>query len=54
MIFLDAEMKGEDKKFKRRAEEMTKEEFLDYQNKLSKSRWDIMQCEPIVCKLLRA
>ena len=40
-------------KFNRRADFMSEEEFTEYAQKLSKAKYEIIQNEPVVCKLLR-
>jgi hypothetical protein len=40
-------------KFCRRAPLMTEDEFNIYAQKHTKAKYDIIQCEPVVCKLLR-
>ena len=52
MEFLDHEM-TESKKFKRRKEEMTTDEFNDYARKLSQSNYEIIRTEPKICKLIK-
>jgi hypothetical protein len=41
------------KKFRRRKEEMTVDEFNEYARKLSQSNFEILRCEPKICKLIK-
>ena len=50
--YLDSEM-AESKKFRRRLDEMTAEQFNDYARKLSQSKYDILRAEPKLVKLIR-
>lgn len=52
MEFLDPEM-IESKKFKRRKEEMTIDEFNEYNKILSKSEYGILRSEPKICKIIK-
>ena len=52
MEYLDSNMVSS-KKFRRRKEEMTAEEFNDYARKLSQSEYEILRSEPKICKLIK-
>lgn len=52
MEFIDADM-AESKKFGRREEEMTTEEFNEYSRKYSQSDYDILRNEPKICKIIK-
>jgi hypothetical protein len=52
MEFLDANI-VESKKFRRRKEEMTQDEFNEYNKNLSKTEYGILRSEPKICKLIR-
>ena len=44
---------AESKKFRRRLDEMSAEQFNDYARKLSQSNYDILRAEPKLAKLIR-
>jgi len=52
MEYLDP-LLAESKKFKRRLEEMSADQFNDYARKLSSSNFEILRSEPEICKLIR-
>lgn len=49
--YLDSEF--DCKKFRRRREEMTTEEFNDYTRRLAASDYEILRTEPKVCSLIQ-
>jgi hypothetical protein len=53
MEYLDPELSSDQKKFKRRKEEMTSDEFNDYARRLSQSSYEILRIEPRICKLIK-
>lgn len=52
MEYLDADM-AHSKKFRRRKEEMTTEEFNEYARKLSQCNLEITRCQTKICKLIK-
>lgn len=52
MEFIDADM-AESKKFSRREDEMTTEEYNEYSRKYSQSAYDILRNEPKICKIIK-
>lgn len=51
--YLDSEIVADAKKFKRRREEMSSDQFSDYTRKLSASEYEILRTEPKVCSLIK-
>ena len=51
--YLDSEMVADAKKFKRRREEMSSDQFSEYTRKLSASEYEILRTEPKVCSLIK-
>jgi hypothetical protein len=52
MEYLDPAM-ASSKKFKRRKEEMTTEEYNEFKRNYSSSKYPILRCEPKICKLIK-
>ena len=51
--YLDSELVSDAKKFRRRREEMSTEQFNEYSRRLSSSEYEILRTEPRVCQLIR-
>lgn len=52
MEYLDPSM-SQNKKFRRKKEEMPIDEFNEYARKVSQSDYEITRCHPKICKLIK-
>jgi hypothetical protein len=53
MEYLDPEMSTESKKFRRRREDMSSEQFSEFSRKLAASEYEILRTEPLICTLIK-
>lgn len=55
MEYLDQDMlSSENKKLKRRREEMTTEQFNDFSRRLAASEYEILRSEPVIVQVIRS
>lgn len=52
MEYLDPTI-AQSKKFRRKKEEMTPEEFNEYARRASQSDYEITRCQPNICRLIK-